>query len=138
MAAVYAQGTEVPPEKSAAEIQAMLKSLGAQRMGIMHSPAETVVVFDVRGAMYRIATPPLTPRPRVKAEQLEREAWRALVLLVKAKKVAIEQKITTVEKEFMADTVMPDGSTLLDHREAIITHNYREGGAPRLLGFSNG
>ena len=61
-------------------------------------------------------------------------AWRAFVLLVKAKKVAIEQGISTVEREFFADTVMPGGSTLYDHHAELIAHNYRDG-VPR-LGFS--
>jgi len=134
---VYAEGTTVSADTSAAEIQKMLKGLGAERIGMMSSATETIIVFEVRQCMYRISTPPTKTRPRVTKEQLEREAWRALVLLVKAKKVAIEQNITTVEKEFMADTVMPDGSTLIDHHKAIVTHNYSEGGAPRLLGFSS-
>lgn len=138
MPKVYAEGTVVPAEKSAMEIQSMLKTLGADRIGIVSSASTTMVVFDVKSVMYRISTPPVRPRPNVPGAQLEREAWRALVLLVKAKKVAIEQGITTVEKEFLADTVLPDGSSLSAHVKEIIAHSYREGGQPLLLGFSRG
>ena len=123
----YASTTTVSPEKSQAEVRQMLKALGAERMAVFSAPEGDSVVFEVRGTYYKITAPP------AKGVQAERSAWRALVLLVKAKKVAIDQKITTLEREFFADVVLPDGSALIDHREALIRANYREG--PPRLGF---
>ncbi|WP_290494446.1 hypothetical protein [Hyphomonas sp. UBA4494] len=132
----YAETTKVPVERSQTEVQKLLTALGAQRMAIYHQPEGVTVVFELGETYYRISAPPPHPVRDTQAAraQAERAAWRALVLLVKAKKVAIDQKITTVEREFMADTVMPDGSVLIDHHRAIVAHNYREGGVPR-LGF---
>ncbi len=47
-------------------------------------------------------------------EQEVREAWRALLLLIKANLEAIERKITTPERAFMAFLVLPDGRDLGD------------------------
>lgn len=125
----YASRTEVPVEKSQIEIRRMLQSLGAERLAMMQAPEGDTVIFEVRGCYYRIQAPPLPEGRHTKAAlaQLQRSAWRALVLLVKAKKVAIDQRITTLEREFMADTVMPDGSVLIDHHQALVKHNYRDG-----------
>lgn len=136
MAAAYATRTEVPVDRSQAEVRRMLTSLGAERMAMFSAPEGDSVVFEVRETYYRITAPPIAPTlTKAARAQAERSAWRALVLLIKAKKVAIEGRITTLEREFMADTVMPDGKTLVEHRDAIVSHNYREGGPPR-LGFS--
>ena len=132
----YASKTEVPVSRSQAEVQKMLLELGAERLAIIHMEYGVELVFRIRGTSYRITAPDLPPARDTQAarQQGERSSWRALVLLVKAKKVAIDQNITTIEREFMADTVMPDGSTLIEHHAAIVTHNYKHDGPP-LLGF---
>jgi predicted NUDIX family NTP pyrophosphohydrolase len=130
MARVYAQDTQVPVNQSHNEIHKMLTALGATRIGIMFGPEGSIIVFQVREVMYKFQQPPASENIRNK-EQAERAAWRAMVLLIKAKKVAIEQGISSVEREFMADTVMPDGTTLIEHHEEVIKHNYKDG-PPRL------
>lgn len=123
----YASTTTVNVDKSQADVRAMLKTLGAERMAVFSAPEGDSVVFEVRGTYYKITAPP------AKGVQAERSAWRALVLLVKAKKVAIDQNITTLEREFFADVVLRDGSSLIEHRDSLISANYREG--PPRLGF---
>lgn len=130
---VYAQDTKVPVTQSHNEIHKMLTAVGADQIGIMFSNGDgSIIVFRINDVMYRFSQPALDERIKNK-EQAERAAWRAMVLLVKAKKVAIEQGISTVEREFMADTVMPDGKTLEHHHRQIIHHNYQSG--PPQLGF---
>jgi hypothetical protein len=46
------------------------------------------------------------------AEAAERQRWRALVLVLKAKLEAVASGISTVDAEFMAAVVMPNGMTL--------------------------
>lgn len=44
-------------------------------------------------------------------EQQERQRWRALVLIIKAKLEAVESGITTIEEEFLPHIVTPTGET---------------------------
>lgn len=133
MARVYAQDTSVPAYRSQNEVRELLKSIGADRFAMMEVEGRVVMRFAVRSVLYQIERPSLPDIKGASVDQRERAAWRSLVLLVKAKKVAIEQNITTVEHEFMADTVLPDGSRLIEHRQQIIDHAY-DAGPPR-LGF---
>lgn len=45
-------------------------------------------------------------------DQLCRQRWRQMKLILQAKLEAIEVGITTIEREFLADLVMPNGQTL--------------------------
>lgn len=132
---VYAEDTSVPAYRSQNEVREMLRAIGADRFAIMEVEGRVAMRFAVNGTLYQIERPAPPEIKGATADQKERAAWRALVLLVKAKKVAIEQNITTVEREFMADTVLPNGARLIDYREQIIEHAYSEG--PPRLGFES-
>ena len=41
-------------------------------------------------------------------EQAERQAWRALLLVIKAKLEAVEAGITSIEQEFLPNMVLPE------------------------------
>lgn len=136
----YAETTKVPVEKTIAEAKTELKRIGAQRMMVMEDGAVAQVYFEFFDGdakrVFMIETPPVDEKAK-DVEQETRRAWRALLLLVKAKRVAIQDGITTIEREFLADAVMPDGSRLADHAPKMIEDAYREGGPPRLqLGYS--
>ena len=45
-------------------------------------------------------------------EQACRQRWRALLLIIRAKLEAVESGITTLESEFLANLVLPDGGTI--------------------------
>jgi hypothetical protein len=64
--------------------------------------------------------------PEKQRAQRERERWRLVILLVKAKLEAIRLGLSTPEREFMADMVTDDGRTLEEVLNA--------GDSPRLLG----
>jgi hypothetical protein len=49
---------------------------------------------------------------RAKADAATRQRWRALVLVLKAKLESVASGISTLESEFLANVVMPDGRTL--------------------------
>lgn len=61
--------------------------------------------------------------------QVKRQRWRALLLVVKAKLEAIEAGISTLEHEFLANVVLPGGSTigaeLVPLMDAISQHGLR-------------
>ena len=44
-------------------------------------------------------------------EQACRQRWRALLLIIRAKLEAAEAGISTLETEFLANIVLPDGRT---------------------------
>ena len=45
-------------------------------------------------------------------EQACRQHWRALLLIIRAKSAAVESGITTLESEFLANVLLPDGGTI--------------------------
>jgi hypothetical protein len=135
MARTYAQDTTVPAYRSENEVRTMLKSIGASTFGIVESNNQVSLRFMVGSVVYQIERPGLPEIKGKSDEQRERAAWRALVLLVKAKKVAIDQGITTVEREFMADTLLYDGSRLIEHHQQLIESNY-DSGVPQ-IGYTN-
>lgn len=75
---------------------------------------------------------------RARREQIERERWRQLLLLVKAKLEMIALGLSTVEREFLADIFLADGRTVHETLAGAIEKNYIEGGVPRLLLGSGG
>ena len=66
--------------------------------------------------------------------QAIKQRWRALVLAVKAKLEAVEIGISTVEKEFMAFVMMPDGRQLSDHVLPVLGEMVKTGKMPLMLG----
>jgi hypothetical protein len=127
----YAEGTKVPVAQSEAEVKTMLKAMGSDRIAVLEEEGTSSIFFQIGTTSYKISTPPL--RQDVRNQDAEhRRVWRSLVLLVKAKKTAITEGITTVEREFLSDVVMPDGSTLIEHAPTMIESAYNEGGPPRL------
>lgn len=78
------------------------------------------------GAVYRCAEHVSKKTyPSKQQAQRERERWRLVILLVKAKLEAIRLGLSTANREFMADMITDDGRTL---EEVLNT-----GGMTRLL-----
>ena len=67
-------------------------------------------------------------------EQACRQRWRALLLIIRAKLEAVESGITTLETEFLANMVLPDGGTVGDWLEPQIHQAYTTGRMPPMLG----
>jgi len=63
----------------------------------------------------------------------ERQLWRALSLVIKAKMEACESNITDFEREFLAHIVMPDGKTVGEHVIPVMEQAYLSGHTPQLL-----
>ena len=118
----YAKGTKVPVGRSRDELEHVLEKVGADAIGFMRDATTAQVAFRIEGRHYvlKLAT--------AENPQTERERWRQLLLLVKAKMVAIATGITTPEAEFLAHAMLSTGETLgehlRDHPEQLTTSGY--------------
>jgi len=71
-------------------------------------------------------------------EQGCRASWRALLLIVKAKLEAVAARISTIEREFLADVVLPDRSTVGEWVRPQLAQVYERADMPALLPGSDG
>lgn len=129
----FAEGTDVPVERSKAEIEQTLQRYGASAFGYGWNQSGAVVTFEAHARRVQLALPlpdrnaqeithisrkvnqhtpprwvPRTPEQVEEAyEQATRRAWRALALVVKAKLEAVASGISSFEIEFLAHTLVP-------------------------------
>lgn len=125
MSGRYATQTEVPVGKTRGEIEDLLVKYGASKFMYATDSSEAVVGFSIGGRVVKITLPLPSPdepcftqtehrypRPKTASaaraayEQAVRTRWRALHLVLKAKLEAVEIGISTIEREFLADTVI--------------------------------
>ena len=148
----YASNTTVSPEKTQSDIRETLRRYGAEGFGIMEKGDKAFVMFEFSGLMIQL-TVELPKKDdfektgagrarKAKAvndayTQAIRQRWRALLLAIKAKPEAIECGISTIEKEFMAFVIMPDGKSLGDHLIPKLKEISSTGNMPKLIGFTN-
>jgi len=144
----YARGTTVSVEKSQAEAQQILRRYGAKKFGVMEDEHSAYLMFEFKGMSIQISIslPNLarfqrTENGRSRTDRAAEEAraaairqrYRALILAVKAKLEAVECGISTIEKEFMAFIVMPNGQQLYDLLEPELQKMVETGVMPKLL-----
>jgi hypothetical protein len=147
----YADRTEVPSDRSRAEIERTLRRYGATAFAYGWDHQTATVMFEIaqRRVLFRLPMPDRnarefthTPSRGVRRsaagaeeayEQAVRQRWRALSLVIKAKLEAVAAGITTVEQEFLAHIVMPDGRTVGEHAVPAIAEAYDTGRMPALL-----
>ena len=156
----YAKGTTVDVSKSRAEIDHVLTKNGASSVGILNDSdkAVAVVAFTIRGAKFRLEIPlpsmaevdkaakskqwfswDETKRlawKRVELAQRERERWRAVLLLIKSKLEIVRIGLSSVEREFMADLVLPSGQRAEAFFAEAIRRGLEGGDVPPMLGAS--
>lgn len=123
----YASGTRVEVNRSRDELERLLDRVGADSVATMRDSTAAAVAFRLNQRNYVLRLPypteeQIRARRRVTKGQMEavkaqagRERWRALVLLIKAKIVAIDSGITTPENEFLAHAMLSTGQTLGEH-----------------------
>lgn len=122
---MYAQGTSVSCERSKSEIERTLLKYGATRFGYNTHEDGAMVGFVYNNKAIRFLvpmepknSPKFTARKRspeaiYKAwEGAQRQKWRALNLVIKAKLEAVRSGICTFEEEFLAHIVLPSGKTV--------------------------
>jgi hypothetical protein len=146
----YAADTSVPVERSRADVERILRRYGASSFAYGWEGSRSVIQFDYSGRRMRIVmsmpdpssaefqkTPAGQRRSpsaaQVAWEKACRQRWRAFVLVIKAKLEAVESGITTVEDEFLAWTVLPDGRTFGEWARPQLDAAYSGGSMPALL-----
>jgi hypothetical protein len=161
----YAAGTDVPVERTRAEIDGLLTKNGASSVAILNDEEHNVAAFafTIRGARFRVELPlptaqDIQPTPGHEPRgwsyttteqrsqwlgrqlaQARRERWRQMLLLLKAKLEIVRIGLSTVEHEFMADMVLPSGQTAsVVLAEALRCGLNGTGDLPKLLGKKAG
>lgn len=125
----FAGATDVPVHKSKADIEGMLAKYGAEgyhsgwQAGTADAPGWDLIEFLWKGRTIRFKIPrPAPTDARVLAykgpkraewiEQLNRQRWRVLMLVIKAKLEAVESGVSIFEEEFMPFIVTASGKTI--------------------------
>ena len=147
----YAEKTSVPVSRTKAEIEDLVQRYGADQFVNGYKGDMAVIGFSMGGRQIRFLlqlpdehaekywyTPGRGLRRTEDAahaawEQACRSRWRALYLIVKAKLEAVEAGISTVEREFFYDIVLPDGRTAGEWMAPQIEAAYQTGQMPAML-----
>ncbi len=143
----YAKSTSVSVDRSERQLKELLRRYGADEIMTYESTVKGIaaVAFRVnvngndRNVRLTLPLPNFedycetdTGKERAPAvsrksyEQACRARWRLLLLLVQAKLEAVESEISTFDREFLADVLLPSGETFFEAVEA--------GKADKLLG----
>lgn len=151
MTSRYAENTSVPADRSRAEIERTLERYGADEFMYGWTSDGAVIGFRMNGRVVKLTLPlpdradeqfHTTPTGRKKRnedaalaawEQACRQSWRALALVVKAKLEAVAANISTFEREFLADTILPSGETVSEWLEPQIERAITEKRMPHKL-----
>jgi len=150
----YASTTTVPVDRTRTEIESTLRRYDATAFGYAWTEAGATIIFEVSHRRIRMVLPlpdrrdrqfthhSRGPRDAESAERAYEQAcralWRALLLIVKAKLEAVSAGITTVEREFLADVVLPNGATVGEWTGPQIAAAYERNEMPALLPGVNG
>lgn len=146
----YAENTTVSVERSRLEIEKLLRKAGAQQYISGWDEEQGLgriqCVLDGLYLRFNVFRP--NPEAFAKTErgrkrdkerqakalaQEERRRWRGLLLIIKAKLELVETGQSTTQREFMADILLPDQTTIGDWADGQIKKIYATGKMPRLL-----
>lgn len=147
----YAEKTSVSVAKTKADIEELIQKAGAGQFVSGYKENMAVIGFSVDNRQIRFVLPLpdkedkkfwYTPERRNKRtkeqayaawEQACRAKWRALYLIIKAKLEADESGISTIEREFFYDIVLPDGNTVGEFLSPQLDMVYESGNMPPML-----
>lgn len=149
----YAAKTTVDVAKTKQEIEKLLVKNGATGFMIGWVEGNESVAFEMAGLRIRFSFPEIVEasvandalgRPRTSAnlaggtikaamQQAHRSRWRELLLLIRAKLVAIESGIVSVEEEFHAHVILPTGQTMHEWSAPYLKQAYLAGELPPML-----
>lgn len=146
----YAKGTEVSIGRSREELERLLRNRGAT--GFMAGWEEGndyhMVAFRIAERLIRLTVPrswvdehARTPTGRQRtetaaqreAEAEERRRWRSLLLVIKARLVAVDDGVETLETAFLPWVVLPNGQTIAEWIGPQLDTAYATQRMPELL-----
>lgn len=145
----YAEGTDVPAERSRAEIERLLVRFGADeyQYGMSRTVAKIGFIAEGRRVVFSMPLPALAEsatspagkrrdqRATERAHEAEvRRRWRSLALVIKAKLEAVASGVSTFEAEFLAHVLLPSGETVGSWLAPQLAHAYDTKKMPPLLG----
>lgn len=124
----YAWGTAVTVEKSRAELMTLLARHGIKKFATAHDDGGDALEFLHGDQRFRFSVPMPTDRelardgdydgvasrygwPEAVARE-HRRRWRAHLMLLKMKLEFVSGGDTTMDREFMAHAVLPNGQTV--------------------------
>lgn len=147
----YAEKTSVSISKTKADLEEMIIRAGAEQFVSGYKENTAMIGFAMANRQIRFILPLpdrhseefwVTPAGRKRRtadaayaawEQACRSRWRALYLIVKAKLEAVETGISTIEREFFYDVVLPDGKTVGEWMAPQLETVYQTGDMPSML-----
>lgn len=147
----YAEKTDVPSDRTRSEIERTLRRYDATEFAYGWQHGAATIGFTIANRSVRMTLPLPSPTDpqfaigpsgrrarsdvgREQAyEQAVRQSWRALALVIKAKLEAVAAGISTVEREFLADVLLPDGSTVGAWVEPQLAIAYQTNNMPSLM-----
>lgn len=135
----YAYKTDVEVSKSRAEIEAQVSRAGAHQVlgGWDNHTRSGFVAFTLNGRQYRLDVPRKEYGSRDK-DQVDRERWRALLLIVKARLELVRAELSTVEQEFLPHLMLPNGKPVAEVIMPAIEAMYQDGQMRPLLPMFTG
>ncbi len=144
----YAAKTEVPVEKTKAEIEKIVNRAGAVSYMSFTEQTGAKIAFELHGRRIMFVLPLPDKMERsfryhrngqrtdssalARWEQACRSRWRALFLTIKAKLESIEAGIETFDEAFLAHIMTPDGNRFSEAAVPAIERAYQEHGSPVL------
>jgi hypothetical protein len=124
--------------QSRAEIERLLDKHRAKQYGtaVDYDLAVARVQFRLHDRVIRftIALPDAKKFLGEQYARRERQRWRALLLVIKAKLESVESAIETFEQAFLANIVMPNDQTVDALVLPQIADAYKSGKMPKALG----
>lgn len=129
----YAEKTTVPVSKSRMEIEELIRKHGAGQFISGFAGDKVMIGFTAAGRQVRFIVTVPAGRTDKESEQLERQRWRALLLVIKAKFEAIDSGVSCFDDEFLAHIVLPSGQTAGEWMVPQIADAYQMGQMPALL-----
>lgn len=129
MSRPYATGTEVPVERSLGEVKKLILRYGAESFAYQETSSDIKIAFVLKHLAVQMSVdfPGIdefrkTPTGRARdsnAAWAERDKeckrkMRSLAAVIKAKFIAIDDGVATVEQEFLPYITLPDGRSIGD------------------------
>ncbi len=146
----YAEGTDVPVDRSQSEIRKIILKYGADEYVYGEKAGKAMIGFTAKGKQVRFILPfpdpndpefSKTPTGRTRKGNASNEAyeaeirrrWRALSLSIKGKFEAVATGIVFFEEEFLPYFVLPNGMTVAETMLPQLEAAYQSKRMPKLL-----